>query len=158
VCNGDYDSVVRALRAGGNPNLHKDDTPLIFWTNAMRLRRGILPLLLMAGADPNARNMSPGEGHGMSAMSAVVWLGYYSIGGMPEQEQTVEAVSQLLLAGADPTLKDSQGRDTFYWAEGIHEELHGGKHRQEIIRLLQAFEVGRTESRRVQHAPRGTEH
>lgn len=98
VVQSDLPAIQKSLDQGGNPNGKGRTglTPLMFASlNNSADREKIIRALLANGADPNKRVTKNGRNEGQTALH------------IARSSETVEA---LLEHGADPTLRDKQGR------------------------------------------------
>jgi hypothetical protein len=131
-------------------------TPLMAAT--IQCRRCI-PLLIRAGADLNAQDLTNGwtalmwsltEGQGISAkelISAGTNLNLRDrngktalmhAAGLGDQPSYKEVVHRLLTAGADPNIRDNNGQTALAIAQGIAQSNPASQEQAEIVRLLKS--------------------
>jgi hypothetical protein len=112
-----------ALLAGADPNqtmavvgmVDSQNTPVLFWLWPFASSHSILRLLLLAGANPNAKTPDGRTVPMIYIKDAFpqVFLvgGLFTSGPMPKPEEVHVALTELLIAGADPRIRDSKGHD-----------------------------------------------
>lgn len=92
----DVEALRRYLESGGDPNLcHEDGSSLLYIATGPHGGIEVVRLLINHGADPDL-----GFGEYTPLMNAASWVSF-------------DAVKMLVEAGANPTLKNSQGQTAF---------------------------------------------